>query len=386
MGVKSSLNRRNSLMYKKTLFSSFLVLGLAVLLPGCFSFVQEIPREPIIFSGENSSLPAMDINLLILESHFIAIGRFDSIPPSQWNTPNGQLPENATLQTVWEQDLFIYTEQIFQPEEILKIDPQEREVLVRSFGGQVGEDVMEISSLDVIYTPEQEYLLFLSYYPDRVQDDTPGYYLASGSIQGVYKIVDGMAISYNDEWPLDELVTYIQDSKLSKVDVPDTPEALEIIHQVNTALEIEFECIFDYSRLSSVYVNDLRYPVDDEKLEFIRIVTDNPFLASAGYLDYKTAYYPWWLEGKRQWEEIYSKAQAENRDVSEEERNAFLLSKWGEYPGGACNPVGKIEAIIVSILIEDDIATVVYGIGSRAKEATLALIDGYWLIAQEKDI
>ena len=373
-------------MNKKTLFSSYLILGLAALLVGCLSSAQVAPREPIIFSGESGSIPEMDIDTLILESNLIVIGKFDSIPPSQWNTPDGTLPKDATAQTVWDQGLFIYTEQVFQPREILKPDPQEREMLVRSFGGQVGEDIMEASNLEVAYTTGQEYLLFLSYYPDRVEDDTPGYYLASGSIQGVYKIVDGMAVSLEDEWPLNELVTYIQDSKLSKVDIPDSPEALEIIHQVNTALEVEFECIFDYSRLSSVYVNDLRYPVDDEKLGFIRMVTDNPSLESAGYLDYKTAYYPWWLEGKRQWEEIYSKAQAENREVSEEERNAFQASKWGKYPGGACNPIGKIEAIIVSILVEDDVATVVYGIGSRVKEATLILIDGHWLIAQEKDI
>ena len=195
-----------------------------------------------------------------------------------------------------------------------------------------------------------------------------------------------MAVSYRDEWTLDELVTYIQTSKLSKVDVPDTPETREIINQIETAFDIEAGCSFDYSLFPSVYINDLSYPVDGEKLEFIRVATDNPSLESAGYLDYKIAYHPWWLEGKRQWEEIYNRAKAENREVSEEERQTFLASKWGTYPGGSCFPKRPWQTRCISIQVEDDIATVVLGVGSRAKELTLVLVDGHWLIAQEKDI
>lgn len=373
-------------MNKNLLFSGFLLLGSMVLLTGCFSRKQETLREPIIFSGENGSLAEMDIDDLILESNLIAIGEFDSIPPSRWNTSDGKLPENVTSNTIREDRLFIYTEQIFQPRDILKADPQERDVLVRSFGGQVGKDIMEVSDLEVTYTTEQEYLLFLSYYPDRVEDDTPGYYITSGSIQGVYKIVDGMAVSFRDEWALDELVAYIQSSKLSKVNVPDTPETREIINQIEAAFDIEEGCSFDTSIFPSVYINDSRYPVDNEKLEFVRMATDEPTLESAGYLDYKSAYHPWWLEGKRQWEEIYNRAKAENREVSEEERQAYLASKWGKYPGGSCSPQRTWQTRFVSILVEDDIATVVLGFGSRAKELTLVLIDGHWLIAQEKDI
>ena len=373
-------------MNKKKLLSSFFILGFIVLLTGCFSLQQETLREPIIFSGENGSLAEMDIDDLILKSNLIAIGKFDSIPPSKWNTPNGKLPENSTWNTIPDDRLFIYTEQIFQPTEILKADPQDHEILVRSFGGQVGEDLMEVSDLDITYTTEQEYLLFLSYYPDQVEDETPGYYIASGSIQGVYKIVDGMAISYRDEWTLDELVAYIQSSKLSKVNMPDTPETRKIINQIEAAFDIEAGCSFDYSIFPSVYINDSRYPVDSEKLEFVRMVTEDPSLESAGYLDYKLAYHPWWLEGKGQWEEIYNRAKAENREVSEEERQTFLASKWGTYPGGSCFTKRSWQIRYVSILVEDNIATVVLGLGSRAKELTLVLIDGRWLIAQEKDI
>jgi hypothetical protein len=245
---------------------------------------------------------------------------------------------------------------------------------------------MEVSSLDAVYTTEQEYLLFLSYYPDRAEDDTPGYYLASGSIQGVYKIVNEMAISYRDEWPIGELVAYIKGSKLSKVDIPDTPEAQEIIYQIDKALDIESGCSFDYSIFPSVYINDPRYPLDNEKLEFVRMITDNPSLESAGYLEYKMAYHPWWLEGKRQWEEIYHRAKTENREVSEEEHQAFQASKWGTYPGGSCFSERPWQARYVSNHVEEDIATVVLGVGSRAKELTLVIVDGQWYIAQEIDI
>lgn len=374
-------------MNRITLSSGFFILGIIVLMGGCLSPKQEAPRKPFIFSGESGSIAHMDIDDLILESNLIAIGKFDSIPPSRWNTPDGTLPENATWNTIHEEGLFIYTEQIFQPIEILKIDPQDREILVRSFGGQVGEDITEVSSLDVVYTTEQEYLLFLSYYPDRSEDDTPGYYLASGSIQGVYKIVNEMAVSYRDEWTLDELVTYIQNSELSKVDVPDTPETREIIKQIETALDIEARCSFDFSIFPSVYVNHLRYPLDSEKLEFIRNATDNPSLETAGYLDYKLTYHSWWLEGKRQWEEIYTKAREEKRDISEEEQKAFLESKWGKYPGGYCTSKRTSQLRFISILVESDIATVVLVLGHhRPKELTLVFVEGQWYIAQEINI
>lgn len=373
-------------MNKITLSSGFLILGVIVLLSGCLLPKQEPPREPFIISGESGLLVHMDIDNLILGSNLIAVGKFDSIPPSRWNTPDGKLPENSTWNTIHEDRLFIYTEQIFEPIEILKANPQDHEILVRSFGGQVGEDIMEVSSLDVAYITEQEYLLFLSYYPDRVEDDTPGYYVASGSIQGVYKITDGMAISYRDEWTLDELVAYIQSSKLSKVDIPDTPETREIINQIEKALDIEAGCNFDYSIFPSVYINDSRYPVDGEKLKLIRMAADNPSLESAGYLDYKLAYHPWWLEGKRQWEEIYDRAMAENREVSEEERQTFLASKWGKYPGGSCSPQRTWQTRFVSVVMEDDIATVVLGVGNRAKELTLVFVNGQWYVAQEIDL
>jgi len=373
-------------MNKITLSSGFLILGVIVLLSGCLLPKQEPPREPFIISGESGLLVHMDIDDLILGSNLIAVGKFDSIPPSRWNTPDGKLPENSTWNTIHEDRLFIYTEQIFQPIEILKADPQDHEILVRSFGGQVGEDFMETSSLDVVYTTEQEYFLFLSYYPDRVEDDTPGYYVESGSIQGMYKIVDEMAISYRDEWPIGELVAYIKASKLSKVDIPDTPEGQEIIYQIEKAFDIESGCSFDYSIFPSVYINDQRYPLDSEKLEFVRKITENPSLESGGYLDYKIAYHPWWLEGKRQWEEIYNRAKAENREVSEEERQTFLASKWGTYPGGSCFRKRPWEGRYVSIHVVEDIATVVLGVGNRAKELILVLVNEHWLIAQEKDL
>lgn len=361
-------------------------IGLAIFFVASLS-KEVVPREPIIFSGESGSLAEMNIDDLILQSNLVAIGRFDSIPPSKWNTPTGQLPEDATSQTVWDENLFIYTEQVFQLTEILKIDPQSRELLIRTFGGQVGEDIMETSNLDVIYTTEQEYLLFLTYYPDRVDDDTPGYYLASGSIQGVYKIMDGKAISFRDEWLLNELVAYIQDSKLSKVDVPDASEVRKIIQQIEAVYDVEAGCTFDFSVFPDFYINDPRYELDEERLSFVRMATDNPDLEIAGYLDYKTTYYSWWLEGKRQWEEIYNKARSENRDISKEEQDAFLSSKWGTYPGGWCSSKRAFPLIFISITFNEDISKVILAINSfTRRELTLVFNNGRWLVAQERNL
>jgi hypothetical protein len=371
-------------MNKKTAFYGLLISA-TVLVIACFSREQPPDRVPIIFTSASGSYEDLSLDDLIFRSNLIAIGTFHFIPPSQWNTPNGQLPAGATSETVWELDLFIYTEQVFSPTEILKADPLKREILVRSFGGQVGQDVMEVSSSEPAYTTGQKYLLFLSYYPDRVADDTPGYYLDTG-YYGMYEIVNGRAISIHDEWNLDELVTYIKESELSKVDVSDTPDTETVMHQIEIATTIEKACDFEFSKFPSVYANDIHYPVDDKKLEFIKTATDNPSLESAGYLDYKIAYHSWWLEGKRQWKELYEKAQAENRPISEAEQKEFLESKWGTFPGSWCSPVKSSQLRFISITFEDNIATAVIGVNSRTREVILISLNGQWLIVQEKEL
>lgn len=62
-------------------------------------------------------------------------------------------------------------------------------------------------SLDV----DQSYLLFL------IEDTlgttaeiNQGHYIVLGSIQGVYKLDGDKAVSYRDEWPLEDLIAYIQ--------------------------------------------------------------------------------------------------------------------------------------------------------------------------------
>lgn len=292
-------------MKTKKLSNAFIVIGIVIGITATYSIFllkKEESREPIIFTGEIGLLAEMDIDDLISEADIIVLGKFEAIPSSQWNTPNGQLPFLATSRTIWDEGLFIYTEQFFQASEILKKDPQGHVILVRTFGGQVGEDIMTPgNSNEVAYEAEQAYLLFLSYYPDRLKDSTPGYFVATGSYQGVYEIIDGKAISESgDIWIFEDLVTYIKESPLSAINIPDTPEVKEIIQRIETAYDIEAEAGYDFdlSKLPTVFVNDFRYKLDNEKIDFIRVATDNPSLEAAGYLEYKIAYYNWWHEGQ----------------------------------------------------------------------------------------
>ena len=66
-------------------------------------------------------------------------------------------------------------------------------------------------SLETQYEVNETYLLFLSL--DRLgstSDVGHEHYLESYGPQGVYEIIDGKAISSQDEWILNKLIEYIQ--------------------------------------------------------------------------------------------------------------------------------------------------------------------------------
>jgi hypothetical protein len=106
-------------------------------------------------------------------------------------------------------------------------------------------------------------------------------------------------------------------------------EEEEIIKTVEKAYAIETEAgyTFDLSKLSTVFINDSRFPLHSSMLQFVREVTQNPTLKSGGYLDYKMAYYSWRRDATLHAESVYKKAKAENRELTLEEKNLSSIRR-----------------------------------------------------------
>lgn len=67
----------------------------------------------------------------------------------------------------------------------------------------------------------------------------------------------------------------------------------------------------------------------------------NPLLKTAGYLDYKIAYYNWWQDSTLRFEALREQAKAENREVTQDEIKAFIDLEWGMAPARAESPEKK---------------------------------------------
>lgn len=200
-----------NIINKKILTTLFVVIGLAILL--IILFKTDKKREPIAITAY-SSMEELTLDELITKADLIVVGQAKTVYPSRWNTTNGKLPDDVTTKNLSTKNI-IFTDLNFLVSQNIKGEFEES-VLIRTFGGQVDQDIMIISPTESLETG-QIYLLFLS------RDNTgltagidPGHYLVLGSIQGVYKVSDGKAISFRDEWQLEELIAYIQKFILEK--------------------------------------------------------------------------------------------------------------------------------------------------------------------------
>lgn len=185
------------------------------------------------------------------------------------------------------------------------------------------------------------------------------------------------------------LLGFTQRSLKQSLVVPDSKEEKDVIRTVEKAYDIEAEAgyTFDLSKLSTVFINDPRFPLATSTLQTVRELTDNPNLESAGYLDYKMAYYAWRRDSILHSEAVHEKAKSENRELTDEEKKS-LIDPYGRIaPAKGLAPENnKINLIFLSVEINDDIALVVLDDGPATAELTLVLVDGEWYIAGIKGI
>jgi hypothetical protein len=170
--------------------------------------------------------------------------------------------------------------------------------------------------------------------------------------------------------------------------ISDTPETKEVIKTVERSYDIEAEAgyTFDITKFSDVFINDPRFPVSAGTLETVRELTNNPSLESAGYLDYKLAYYSWIIHATTHAEKIKEKAKKENRALTEEERKSLVDSKGRMAPARSESPTRSLPLTFFSVEINGDIATVVLDDGPRTIKLTLVMVDKKWYVAAYKGL
>lgn len=196
----------------------FIVLGLFV--TGCLK--ENSQREPIIITSYGLEAE-MSFDELIQLADLIVVGQFVEVQPSRWNTPNGNLPDNATLEIVSENKWSIFTDFKFKINNYIKHDTKAPIISIRVFQGEVGQDKM-IANGEPSYEVGKEYFLFLFTDDGPTSSVSPGAYYGTSS---PYQIINNKAISNKDEWLLEDLIAYIQKVLSEPTQTPTESISLE---------------------------------------------------------------------------------------------------------------------------------------------------------------
>lgn len=174
----------------------------------------------------NGALRELSIDDKINEAQVILIGEVKTTLPSKWKFNNSKDIKRATPQEIFDaQGLF--TDSIFSIDQIIKGKYDKPVIRVRTYLGET-DQVQWLDPSEPSYKKEQLYLLFLTQDTGPTAGVDPGDYISVNANTAVYEIIGGRAISADDEWQLDELIAYIQNSLSAEASSPTpTPIALE---------------------------------------------------------------------------------------------------------------------------------------------------------------
>lgn len=145
---------------------------------------------------------------------------------------------------------------------------------------------------------------------------------------------------------------------------------------------------FNTEEYSKVFINDARYPLSSNTLDYVRDIKNDPSIAGIGYLDFKIAQIFRHQECSLKWKNISEEMQVENREQMTDEEKASLFTSGGRMCPAPTDPSlkGNVPCIyaIQSMKIEEDTATVVASIGATTDEWYFVKKDGQWYIAGRK--
>ncbi|HET6598070.1 MAG TPA: hypothetical protein VFG81_20785 [Anaerolineales bacterium] len=195
-----------------------LLLTLAVIL-FVMRFTENQKKEPVIFT-QNDSIENLTIDQKIEQAELIVIGRARTILPSRWLAPKGEETRNPSPEEVFRSG-GLFTDTLITIDQILKGSFDQPIVRVRSYIGEI-EQVRWVNSSEPSFERGQIYLLFLLKDIGLTKNVDPGDYVSVNSNTAVYKIVDGRAISADDEWVLEDLIAYIEQSLSAETPLPPT--------------------------------------------------------------------------------------------------------------------------------------------------------------------
>jgi hypothetical protein len=183
-------------------------------------FVSNNKKEAPTNFTASASLRKLSIDEKITEAQIILVGKAKTTLPSKWKYHNEKDTKRASSKEIYEAE-GLFTDSILSVEQVLKGDFKEPIIRVRSFTGETEQIRWEDTS-QVLYKKGHTYLLFLRQDTGPTANVDPGYYRSVNANTAVYEIIDGRAISPDDEWVLDDLIAYIQNS-VSTETIPLTP-------------------------------------------------------------------------------------------------------------------------------------------------------------------
>ncbi|WP_244603649.1 hypothetical protein [Methanococcoides sp. AM1] len=141
-------------------------------------------------------------------SDVILIGTVKEILPSKWNTEDGERPPDDISELGWHDVL--YTDVVITVDEYLKNPLVDKEIIVRTQGGE--DDIVVIDVEDEpSFKPEEKVFLYLKNdtWVDTM-DHGPEHFMVTGVSQGKFTLTDdGKATSFGEPLTLDELLDTI---------------------------------------------------------------------------------------------------------------------------------------------------------------------------------
>lgn len=200
---------------KKSLFIYFFLF---LTLISIYLTVTKTKQTTLKYDG---FFPELTIDDLIDKSDVIVLGEIQKVFPSKWNGPNGiTKAEDATPEEVMRFG-GLFTDSSLSINQILKSNIKSP-IRIRSFIGET-KKVRLVSDSEISFELGKKYLLFLAEDFSRSSKADPGAYISVGAFQGVYEIINGRAVSRDDEWDLEELLAYIQNRLAESNDSQGTP-------------------------------------------------------------------------------------------------------------------------------------------------------------------
>jgi hypothetical protein len=207
-----------NLFNKRVLITVFSLFVMTVAL--YMTTTKQNERKELLTFTESSSLRELSIDDKIKEAELVVIGEVKGALPSKWKGSNEKDVKNANPQEIFNAE-GLFTDSTISITKILKGDSKDSLISVRSFIGET-DQIRWVNVSEPSFKDGRMYLLFLERDIGPTSKVSPGDYVSVNSNTAVYEIIDGKAISADDEWVLDELIAYIQNSLAQPVTVGPT--------------------------------------------------------------------------------------------------------------------------------------------------------------------